>query len=233
MKQKFWYRLGLIVTALLTVSLAVILAHPSDATRARNQQMLNLHLIDEVRSAQDLGLDYLMQESDQLMAGIVDNIRYAEAEITQMTQDIKVAFDLGTNDPIRIGALPDQGQLTRRTDYQAVGYIDSFGTAKGFTPAILATMFNVEANKGGQLVMTPEAEQILVADASGSFLQEKRVPTFDLIVHSKRERKLYLVSNVNANAVCRDALNAVFNSKLNRLGFDFEPTKPGRAIPLW
>jgi len=232
-KHQLWYRLGLIGLAVITISLSIFWTHPSDATSTKNQQMIELNLIDEVRSARELGLDYLMQDSEQLMAGIVDNIRYAEAEVTQMTQDIKVAFDLGTNAPIRIGSLPDQEQLTRRSGYQAVGYINSSGEPQGFTPGIFAAMFNIEANNRGRLATMPEAEQMLVADASGTFLQARRTPTIDLIVHSKWEGTLCLVPNVNANAVCRDALNSVFNHTLRRLDSNLAPRRPRRSIPLW
>ncbi|NEQ65221.1 MAG: hypothetical protein F6K21_06935 [Symploca sp. SIO2D2] len=235
-KHQLWYRLGLVGLALMTVSLSIFWAHPSDATSTRNQQMIELNLIDEVRSAKELGLDYLMQDSGQLRAefiyesldqmdefiyeslpmtqepaGILNNIRYAQAEIAQVTQDINVAFELDMIDPA------DIEQHTRRNPYQAVGYIDSSGDTQSFTPAILAGMFNIEANNGGFLVAMPEAEQTLVGDASGTFLQSQRVPNIDLIVYSKREDKLCLIPRVNANAVCRDAIKSVLSGKLERL----------------
>ena len=123
----------------MTIFLCVIFStHPSNATSARNQQMLKLDLIDEVRSAQDLGLDYLTQPQEQLMANLLDSIRYAEEEVTQMTDNIKVAFDLGTNAPIGVGTLPDQRQLTTRTGYEAIGLISPYGRPEPFTPSLLA-----------------------------------------------------------------------------------------------
>ncbi len=216
----------------MTIFLCVIFStHPSNATSARNQQMLKLDLIDEVRSAQDLGLDYLTQPQEQLMANLLDSIRYAEEEVTQMTDNIKVAFDLGTNAPIGVGTLPDQRQLTTRTGYEAIGLISPYGRPEPFTPSLLAYMFNVEANNDGELVKTPEAQHNLIADARGIFLQVQRTPFFPLIVHKKFTDKIYLVPGVNPNAVCRDALNGVLNRTLRPL--NFVPRRPRRRMRVW
>lgn len=193
--------------------------------------MLKLDLIDQVRSPQDLGLDYLTQPQEQLMANLIDSIRYAEEEATQMTDNIEVAFDLGTNDPIRTGALRDQGQLATRTGYEAIGLINHDGIPEPFTPYLLASMFNFEANNGGELVKTPEAEHNLIADARGIFVQAHRMPFFPLIVHEKFTDLVYLVPGVNPNAVCRDALNGVLNRTLHPL--NFVPRRPGRHIQPW
>ena len=230
-RLRFWSGLGLVAIALIAIVLSIFLGYPSNATSTRNQQMLDLGLIDRVVSARDLGLDYLQQETEPLMASLLDNIKFAEAKAAQMTQNIDVAFDLGTNDPIRVGSLPDQRRLVSKTGYSAVGYINNAGLPKTFTPSTLRKMFSVEWHNRGQLVTAPEAQETLVADASLSFLQAQRIPTFDLIVYSKRHRLLYLVPQVNANAVCRDALNGVLNHTL--IHARTPPRRPRRSMPLW
>lgn len=229
-KLRFWSILGLAAIALIAIFLTVFLGSPSNATSTRNQHMLELSLIDKVASARELGLDYLQQETEPLMASLIDNIKFAEEKASQMTQNIDVAFDLGTNDPIRIGSLPDERRLVNKTGYSAMGYIDGSGMPKTFTPSFLRTMFSMEQHNRGQLVTAPEAQENLVADASLSFLQARRIPTFDLIVYSKVHKLIYLVPQVNANAVCRDALNGVLNHTLIHAS---PPRRPNRRMPLW
>lgn len=231
-KLRSWLKLlGFLILGFSVFLFVIFSTDFSNATNARNQQMLKLDLIDEVRSAHDLGLDYLTQPQEQLMANLINSIRYAEEEVTQMTDNIEVAFDLGTNDPIRIGALPDQGQLTTRTGYEAIGLINNAGIPEPFTPSLLASMFNFEANNGGELVKTPEAEYNLTADARGIFVQTHRMPFFPLIVHEKFTNLVYLVPGVNPNAVCRDALNGVLNQTLRPL--NFAPRRPRQQMQLW
>ncbi len=229
-KLKSLTGVGLLFLTILALSLSVFLAQPSEATSSRNQEMIQLNLIDEVRTPANLGLDYLQQEPIQLTAGLIDSIRYAEARVAQLPEDFKIAFDLGTNSPIQIGDLPDESRLTR-SGYEAVGYINSSGQVKAFTPILLGAMFDTEANNRGQLVITPEAQEILVADASGAFLQARRMPSIDLIVHPKGTNEIVLIPRANANAVCRDALNAVLNETLRRV--DSGMRRPRRRDFLW
>ena len=199
---------------------------------SKNQGMLALQLIDEVKSAEELGLEYLTQTNLPLIAGLLDNIRYAEGEVSQMTENIQLAIELGTNSPVTIRQLPDGGELTR-SGYEAIGYVNSAGSAQFFpTPLVLRSMFYVEKNNDGQLVRMPDsAFETLVADGSGKFLQAQRIPVIDLIVRPKNSEKIYLVPRTNANAICRDALNAVLNRKLRR--FNSELGTPRIELPEW
>lgn len=232
MKNLRWAILGFFLVALIIVGFSFLHENPTVATVARNEQMVALSLIDEVKTPEELGLDYLNQEPEELLiADLVDNIRYADAQVAQMTENIQVAFELGTNSPIVIRALPDQGKLTR-SGFEALGYIDSSGHAQAFTPLFLRAMFYVESNNGGQLVFTPDAQQILLTDASGTFLQAQRIPTLDLIVRTGLNKsKIYLVPRANANAICRDALNAVLNRQIRR--FDSQLNVPTITLPEW
>lgn len=211
-------KIFLVIIAGLALSLSVFLAQPSDATGAKYQTLIDRGLVNGVRTPQELGLAYLQQEPVQLIAdnSILNSIYQAEETVAILPEDIPLRFDLGTNYPIRTRQLQDGGELTTKTGYDAVGYVDRSGNTKSFNAPILRAMFAVEARNGGNLAMTPKAQQILVADASRRFWQASRIPTIDLIVHSKQANQLFVLRNANANAVCRDAVNSVINRTLQQ-----------------
>lgn len=211
-------KIFLVIIAGLALSLSVLLAQPSDATGAKYQTLIDRGLVNGVRTPQELGLAYLQQEPVQLIAdnSILNSIYQAEETVAILPEDIPLRFDLGTNYPIRTRQLQDGGELTTKTGYDAVGYVDRSGNTKSFNAPILRAMFAVEARNGGNLAMTPKAQHILVADASRRFWQASRIPTIDLIVHSKQANQLFVLRNANANAVCRDAVNSVINRTLQQ-----------------
>ncbi|MEK0191229.1 MAG: hypothetical protein EA000_13175 [Oscillatoriales cyanobacterium] len=211
-------KIFLVIIAGLALLLSVLLAQPSDATGAKYQTLIDRGLVNGVRTPQELGLAYLQQEAVQLIAdnSILNSIYLAEERVAILPEDIPLRFDLGTNYPIRTRQLQDGGELTTKTGYDAVGYVDRSGNTKSFNAPILRAMFAVEARNGGNLAMTPKAQHILVADASRRFWQASRIPTIDLIVHSKQANQLFVLRNANANAVCRDAVNSVLNRTLQQ-----------------
>jgi len=215
-KDNKFKKIFLVIIAGLALSLSVLLAQPSDATGAKYQTLIDRGLVNGVRTPQELGLAYLQQEPVQLIAdnSILNSIYQAEETVAILPEDIPLRFDLGTNYPIRTRQLQDGGELTTKTGYDAVGYVDRSGNTKSFNAPILRAMFAVEARNGGNLAMTPKAQHILVADASSRFWQASRIPTIDLIVHSKQANQLFILRNANANAVCRDAVNSVLNQTL-------------------
>ncbi|MEG4271999.1 MULTISPECIES: hypothetical protein [unclassified Microcoleus] len=208
----------IVIIAGLALSLSVLLAQPSDATGAKYQTLIDRGLVNGVRTPQELGLAYLQQEPVQLIAdnSILNSIYQAEETVAILPEDIPLRFDLGTNYPIRTRQLQDGGELTTKTGYDAVGYVDRSENVKSFNAPVLRAMFAVEARNGGNLAMTPKAQHILVADASRRFWQASRIPTIDLIVHSKQANQLFVLRNANANAVCRDAVNSVLNRTLHQ-----------------
>lgn len=203
--------------ALLVFSLSVLFSQPLNATTGRYQSLIEQGLVDGVKTPHDLALDYLQQEPVQLAdSSVINSIYQAEEAVAVLPEDIPLRFDLGTNYPIKIGQLQDGEELKTRNFYDAVGYVDRSGNTKSFNAPILRAMFAVEARNGGNLAMTPKAQHILVADASRRFWQASRIPTIDLIVHSKQANQLFVLRNANANAVCRDAVNSVLNQTLQQ-----------------
>jgi len=229
-KFKLWSGLGLAFIAIVTFSLSIFLAKPSDAVSVRNAQMIELGIIDEVKSAEELGLGHLLRRPPQLVADLMDNIRTAHGMV-QSTDNLSMAIPLNTHSPV--GRLVnDPGSDPRLSNLLAVGSVNNAGQAEPITPGQEAEMFAQEARGGGTLDPVKEIPrtslnklgETLIADASGRFSQARKTRVFDLIVFNKRNRRTYLVPNVIADSFCRDALNAVLNGtqkphniNLNRL----------------
>jgi hypothetical protein len=212
-KLKSWRNLALILLAIFGVSFSIFLTQPSDATQAKYERMIELGFIDEVKTPEELGLDYLHRRPPQLTAGLVDSIRQVRDEAeTQMTDDIRVAIPLGENDPFPVGALPNDNNYGGEniSSLEEVGYLNPSGQPEPVTGGDIVEMMTVEANNGGSFDAL-KTREILVADASGSFLQARRVKIIDLIVRDWRNGKYYLLPNIRVDSFCRDALNAVSN----------------------
>ena len=147
---------------------------------------------------------------------IIQSIRYAEEKVARLPEDIPLAFDLGTNYPVRIGSFDDDSSI--RSDYKAIGYVDTRGKARTFDSDIISEMFSSESRNGGRLAFLPDYEVTnLLADASGNLAQASRDRFFTLVVYSEEDNEIYSVSEVNPNTVCRDALNGVLNETMIRL----------------
>jgi hypothetical protein len=170
---------GLLGLAVIAFSLSALLARPSDATNDKYQRLIAMGVVDAVVTPQELGLNYLQQEQFQLSADqdLIDSIYEAEEEVSVLPEDIPLKFPSGTNSPIRVGRIPnDTGTPGEASGVVAEGFVNRNGQEQTFNSSNLAGMFNDEASNGGNLAMTPEAQEILVADASGGFLQAKRIP---------------------------------------------------------
>ncbi|MEG4271998.1 MULTISPECIES: hypothetical protein [unclassified Microcoleus] len=155
----------------------------------------------------------LRQRSD-----ILENYHKAIEALSVMPQDMSVEFPIGINSPIPSGQISDDtgkpGEI-RDSEIYAIGFVSNDGKPQKFTPTNLTVMFETIRNNGGTLPpidMTPKAQENLLADAKG----RKRIPVFDLIVRKTTSNRKYVVRNVNANSVDRDALNAVLNGTLRR-----------------
>ncbi|WP_353933362.1 hypothetical protein WJM97_23040 (plasmid) [Okeanomitos corallinicola TIOX110] len=136
-----------------------------------------------------------------------------------LPEDAALAIEFCTNNPVRIGNPPKLCNSSQVTNYQAVGYINNQGKPKNITAGDVADMTADEYRNGGNLTsesVISSAQNILLADASGSFLQARRIPAFNLIIRHKRTGKLTIVRQVNANAFCRDVLNSFLNGRVRR-----------------
>ncbi len=213
---KLW---SFILLSGLAMLFSILVVNPSIAVN-QFSGLQNQHIfgsIDELKNPEELGLDYLLKEPIRISdSSLLNAIHQAEKDISVMPEDIPLAFDLGTNYPIKIGQLDDNKELTERTDYKAVGYVGTSGRGHTFASPFLRNMFQVESQNNGNLVITSESQSILMADTSGSFLQARRMKFISLIIYDQQVNKLYRI-RANPNAVCRDALNSILNQTFGRV----------------
>jgi len=224
-----WKSLALLLLAVMGISVSIFLAQPSQAKSANYQRMIELGFIDEVKSPEELGLDYLQQKPPELIAGLVDNIRYTrDLAETQMTDNIAYAIPLGTDEPFAarqlrnddgetIGQVENnRGRTLSARNLDAVGTLNPSGQSEPITRRDAVQMFTQEANNGGSFDANAGSRQTIIADASGSFLQARRIAIIDLIVRDRRNSRQYLVPNIRVDTFCRDALNSVRNRSYRR-----------------
>jgi len=215
---------GLVVLATVGFCLSILTAQPSDAAISdAYRDLIARGVVDDVVTAEEIGLGYLSRETVELAADaeLIDAIYRAEREVSTMPEDIPLEIPNGTHSPIDLGRLPaDNGTPRTLEQTTTTGFIKD-GTPQTITPGGLAGMFNGEAGNGGNLAAEYGSDGSLISqtvklyDSKGKFLQAARIPVIDLIVRNRNGRR-QIVRRVNANAFCRDALNAVFNRTLRR-----------------
>lgn len=218
-KFNSWRNLALILLAIFGLSFSIFFNQPSNATQDNYERMIELGFIDEVITPEELGLDYLHRRPPQLNAGLVDAIReVGDAAQAQMTDDIQVAIELGTDSPFGSGVLSGDNNYAGQnvSIFEEVGYVDNSGQPEPVTGGDLVEMIYTEANNGGSFDSALKTREMLVADASGSFLQTRRISVIDLIVRNRNNNRYYLLPNVRVDSFCRDALNAVSNRTWRR-----------------
>ncbi len=220
-KLTSWKNLSILAIAFVAFVASIILTHsPTEARTSQYQQLIEQGVIAGIVEPEELGLGYLRHEPVELAAdsSLLEAIQYAEEEVAVMPEDIPLMFPGGSNSPIRIGQIPDDtGTPGSATGVVIVAFLNRNGEANNFTAGGLEGMFDTEYHNGGNLTFNSETQNILVADASGSFLQARRIPVLNLIVVNPRDGRRYLVERVNANAVCRDGVNSVHNHTLRRI----------------
>ena len=87
------------------------------------------------------------------------------------------------------------------------------------TPNIARDMFGIERRNNGPLGTSYEP-RALFADASGSFLQARRVPSMYLLVKNKRTDKRWVTRNpIVADTFCRDLIVSAINRTYKRSNF--------------
>jgi hypothetical protein len=213
--------IGILIAAIFAFCAAIFIGQPSNATSAVERQMLALGLVDEITTPEKLGLSYLGQQPVQLVANskLMDSIKGVNSGLSVMPEDVPMTFPAGTNSPIKIRELSSNDtNNTADNIYEYTGFVSAQNQSAKFTPKDGADMTNIEYRNGGNIpLVTASSQQILIADARNLFLQAKRIPTFSVILRNKRLNKRYLVRDINANAVCRDLLNAALTGNLRSL----------------
>ena len=212
-KIKLLKILVLLVIGIILLSLLAIFIQPSNATHKRYERMIEIGFIDEVKTPEELGLDYLHHRPPQLTAGLVDQIRGLRDEAeSQLSDDIAVAIPLGTDGPFTGALLNDDNYGGRNVGYlEEIGYVDNSGQPQPITGGDVVEMFSTEANNGGSFDAALKPREMLVTDASGLFSQARRISVIDLICRNRQTNRYYLLPNVRVDSFCRDALNAFSN----------------------
>lgn len=220
-------RLGVAILGVLAFCTSIFLAQPSP-TNARtaisyqNSHLLALGLVDGIATPHELGLDYLSGEPVPLVASsdLMASIEAVNEKASQLPENLALKVPLGTNRPIQTGILPgDSEPAATNCDCDAIGFANAQGQAKSITPLDVEDMTNQEYKNNGNLNLpaTAEAQTVLLADASGSLLQARRVPALNLLIRNRHTGKRYLLPRINANVFCRDVLNAFLNRTVTRL----------------
>lgn len=194
---------GVLALALPVLTVSISHAEPQTTPSDRNQKNGERNLSEGSREL----LDYCYQ---------------AENVVVLIPEDIPLEFKAGTNAPVHIGALPDDTGIPSEANNLIIqGFVDQNGQPHNFTSVQLSGIFSkCRANTGNigvlRINMKPEVQENLLADSQGIFVQAKRIHVIDLIVRDFRTNQKYVVRNVSANSVMRDALNAVLTRTLRR-----------------
>jgi hypothetical protein len=218
MKNKL---LGILMAAVFAFCAAIFIGQPSNATNLVEREMLALGLVDEITTPEKLGLGYLSQQPIELTANsrLMDSIGTVNDKLNSiMPEDIPLIFSTGTNSPIAIREVSDYDtDNTGYSDYDYIGFRDNQNRRTVFYPKDGADMTNTEYRNSGNIIADLNSQQILIADTRNLFFQAKRIPIFNVFLKRKSDGRRYFVKNVNANAVCRDLLNAVLTGNLRNL----------------
>jgi len=108
--------------------------------------------------------------------------------LSMLPRDATVEFPVGINNS------------TRSVNRVAIGYVDRDGNPQLMKVSDLLAMSSAARNNGGTLDTTSE--------------RQARRATLNLVVFNPQNNQRYVVPNVRANAVNRDAINAVLSGNL-------------------
>ena len=211
-RMKGFPALVLFAIGTMLVLLLALWMQPSDAVRKPYQGMIELGLIDAIKSPEEVGLEYLQHRPPQLTADLVENIGYLRDRAeSELPDNVALAIPLGTTSPFGVGALSnDDGSTLEKRNFEGVGFVNSAGIPESIAVSNIVGMFSAEVrNRGTFDAVNPE--EMVVADASGSWSQTRRVAVIDLICRNKENNRYYILPNARVDSLCRDALNAVSN----------------------
>jgi hypothetical protein len=207
----------------------LLLINPVNAKISNNSRTINLNLIDDVN--QPFKLNSIPKKIDQplLISGFIENMHQVQQELAQDLNNNKaVAIDLGTNTPVEIGLLPDEGQLVNN-NYMAVGYMSLAGSPQPITGNQILKMVGslMALNEMNKLTDGLIPDTGILGTIGKAFLRDVNTgvvkglvnTSLNLIVFNSQDKNLYLAEQTNANALLRDAMNAVLNHTLKQVDF--------------
>jgi hypothetical protein len=207
----------------------LLLIHPVNAKISSNAPVINLNLINDVN--QSLKLNSIPKKIEQplLISGFIESMYQVQQELAQdLSSNEALAIDLGTNAPVRIGLLPDSGQLANN-NYMAVGYMGLSGSPQPITGNQILKMvgsliaLNEMNNQTDRLIggngLLGGLARSIVRDVNREVVKGLVDTSLNLIVYNSQDRNLYLAEQTNANALLRDAMNAVLNHTVKKVDF--------------
>jgi len=202
--------------------LTIALAKPSNAVSSEYQKLIDLGIVDAVATPKELGLEYLQKETVHIDRdkSVMDALSTASDVLSGLEQFQPVSFPAGTNYPLATGAMGATPNPPDATNVQIQGYLNRNGEAKNWSAEDGKKMVSSEISNGGNLATNNtdlSAYYNVAFDSSGILKQARRVPTMAIIVYDPRTRRRLAVPNINANAVCRDLVNATLTGNLRRI----------------
>jgi hypothetical protein len=211
--------IGVLMAAIFAFCTAIFIGQPSNATSAVEREMLALGIVDEITTPEKLGLGYLSQQPVQLISSkLMDSIRGVNSELSVMPEDVPMTFPAGTNSPIKMRELSSyDSNNTNYSMYDYTGFSNAQNRRDNFSARDGADMTNTEYQNSGTITVDSNSQQILIADTRNLFFQAKRIPVFNMFMKNRITGRRYMVKDVNANAVCRDLLNAALTRNLRNL----------------
>jgi hypothetical protein len=204
----------IVITLLASVSFTIIVFFPkqSDAIDIVNNKMISLGLIEQVKSAQELELNYLKEIPAKLDLALMDSVRLADITASQLPENGLIGIPLTTDGPVPVSnntpALDLEIKYPKR--FLAVASGNRYtGKVDPIQVKDVREMFTDEKRIGGfgGLSQANPKEQI-IADASGKFLQARRPLVNDIVVFDTWRRKSFVIRDVFMSSVCRNAINA-------------------------
>ena len=127
-------------------------------------------------------------------------VEKAKQIIGKLPPKASLSFPIGTNSPIRIGQAKNSA-----SHYHAIGFINPKGKSRPILSTDLIAMFDRELAGGTQASIEDKANP------------KKQVLAVNLIVRETRTKRIYLVKNINFEAVTRDAINASLNQQVSKI----------------
>jgi len=209
--------LGFLVV--ISFSLLIFEEQSSKAISTAGQEMIELGLIDDIKSSQELNLDYLQQIPPPLDMAIMDNVRRADRIAARLPENSLLGIPLGYGGPIPVSSEVPPMQLPPGPPgrFVAIGTGNrDRGTISPIKSKNVRDMFSVEkriGDFGGFSETIPGQQEHLVADASGSFLQARRYYVVDLLVKDRLTGQRFMIYDTLMSSLCRNSLNAFLTDR--------------------